>query len=70
MDSACSTACAAGGPIAYRQISSATTGKGTPTTSSLRPIVPPDMNRTSEAIANTQPPAMACPLMAATTGAG
>jgi hypothetical protein len=46
------------------------TGNGTPTSSSVSPIVPADISRTSQAAASTQPPAMACPLIAATTGRG
>ena len=57
-------------PSACRTISSADVGKGTPTASSARPIRPPDISRTSQASASTQPPAIACPLTAATVGRG
>src|ERR1700753_2761907 len=67
---ACRAARAADIPIASRQISRAATGDGAPTASSVRPIVPPDISRTSAHMANTHPPAIACPLIAATTGAG
>jgi hypothetical protein len=51
-------------------ISTAMTGNGTPTSSSVSPIVPADIRRTSQAAAMMQPPASACPLTAATTGRG
>src|SRR4051812_18155217 len=63
-------ACVTDVPIAYRQISSADIGNIAPTASSVSPIVPADISRMSAAIAKTQPPAMAWPLTAATTGAG
>ena len=67
---AVSTSREAAGPIAYRRISTAAGGNGTPTLSSARPIVPRDISRRSHAAASTQPPAIAWPLIAATTGPG
>ena len=57
--SARSTARSAFVPSACRTISSAVVGNGTPTASSARPIRPPDISRTSQASASTQPPAIA-----------
>ncbi len=53
-------------------ISMAAAGNGTPTSSSVTPIRPASrtISRLSAAHASTQPPAMACPLIAATTGFG
>src|SRR5262245_55163680 len=53
-------------------ISMATGGNGTPTRSSVTPMRPPSrsISRLSAAHASMQPPAMAWPLIAATTGAG
>ena len=59
------------GPAACRRISRADAGKATPTESSITPIFEPSAaNRTSQAHARRQPPATACPLIAATVGLG
>src|SRR3712207_6983768 len=41
-----------------------------PSTTLFRSIRPPDISRRSQARASTQPPAIACPLTAATVGRG
>ncbi len=60
------------GAVAKRMISNAMAGNGTPTRSSVTPMRPLSVaiSRRSAAQASTQPPAIAWPLSAATTGFG